>query len=804
MRLTADTLLLDAKNGSLEGNLETAPSLRPGRGNRTVDGLSPSRAPLINLETELKSALAASYRIERELGQGGMATVYLAHDLKHDRDVAIKVLREDAAASMGRDRFLREIQLAAKLSHPSILPLFDSGEVNGTLYYVMPNVTGQSLRERLDRDGMLPVDEAVRIALAVAGALDHAHRQGVVHRDIKPENIMFQDGHALVADFGIGRALAAGQPATNTKERFALTQVGMSLGTPAYMSPEQAVGDEVDGRSDIYSLGCVLYEMLVGEQPFTGPTAQAVIAKRFVQTPTDVGALREGVPRSVARAVQKALARAPVDRYETAALFIAACSEVESAATRAAAPEKSIVVLPFENMSADRDTDYFADGISEEIINALTQCTELRVAARTSSFSFKGKHEDLRTVAEKLHVRHVLEGSVRKAGNRLRITAQLIDAATGFHLWSERYDRDMDDVFAIQDEIASVIAEKLQVTLDVGHASRPAAANVAAYDHYLRGMALIHRRGTGILDAIDCFREATAADPGYAPAQAGLAQGLSLATFWGICRPEEVRQPAMDAAARALATEPGLVAAQVAAALVAINVEFDREKAAAHWKRAVALGPGDVDAHANHALFHFCYVVGDCTAAIDELRGAQARDPLNHFLRAQLALALTFAGRPVEAIAEARAAIAMDPTVYYARWVLLQSLIVVGENDDALAMCVAMIRQFGRNSWLLMAMAGVHGALGHSDQANAVFDELLARSRTEYVQPTVLAIAAAGAGHRGEALKWIERAAASRDALLLPMLLRSTVPPAVALRREPEHAAVVRALGWHLPLAAAS
>jgi serine/threonine protein kinase len=788
--------VLDAASGSLEGNPETASSLRPGRGNRTLDGLSPSRAPLSDPETELKSALAASYRIERELGAGGMATVYLAHD----RDVAIKVLREDAAASMGRDRFLREIQLAAKLSHPNILPLFDSGEVNGTLYYVMPNVTGQSLRERLNRDGMLPVDEAVRIAVAVADALDHAHRQGVVHRDIKPENIMFQDGHALVADFGIGRALAGGQPVTNAKDHSALTQVGMSLGTPAYMSPEQAVGDEVDGRSDIYSLGCVLYEMLVGEQPFTGPTAQAVIAKRFVQTPTDVAALREGVPRSVARAVQKALARAPADRYETAALFLAACSQVDTAVPRADAPEKSIVVLPFENMSADRDTDYFADGISEEIINALTQCTELRVAARTSSFSFKGKHEDLQMVAEKLHVRHVLEGSVRKAGNRLRITAQLIDAANGFHLWSERYDRDMDDVFAIQDEIASVIAEKLQVTLDVGGAGRPAAANVVAYDRYLRGMALIHRRGAGILDAIDWFREATAADPGYAPAHAGLAQGLSLATFWGVLTPEEVHQPALDAAERALALEPGLVASQAAAALVAVNVEFDRAKAAMRWNRAMEIAPADVDARANRAVFHLGYALTDLPAAIDELRAAQVLDPLNYFLLSQLALTLAFGDRPAEAEVVARQAIAMDSGAFYPQWILFMALVMQGQLPEALLLGLSIIRRFGRTNWVLMGMANVYAGLGRLDETQATYDELLARSRTEYVQPTVLALSAMSAGRRDDAVEWLQRAAASHDAMLLPTLFCLQLPAAKALRHEPEHAAIVRDLGWDVPL----
>src|SRR6185437_999971 len=275
------------------------------------------------------AALADRYTIDSELGAGGMATVYLAHDIKHDRDVAIKVLREDIAHSVGAERFLREIHLAAKLNHPNIVALFDSGNIDGVLFYVMPAVDGQSLRELLDSTPQLPIDDAMRIATEVASALEYAHRHGVVHRDIKPENILLHDGHALVADFGIGRALSDASGAT-------FTQVGMNVGTPAYMSPEQAVGETVDGRSDIYSLGCVLYEMLVGEPPFTGPSVQAVIAKRFVQTPADVCALREGVPRTVAVAVQRSLARTPVDRYETAGGLIAALREVISGARTAA------------------------------------------------------------------------------------------------------------------------------------------------------------------------------------------------------------------------------------------------------------------------------------------------------------------------------------------------------------------------------------------------------------------------------------------------------------------------------------
>src|SRR5205807_8878103 len=326
----------------------------------------------------------------------------------------------------------------------------DSGDSGGVLYYVMPYVDGETLRTRLTREGALPVGEIVRLMRELADALAYAHAHGVIHRDIKPENILISAGHAVVADFGIARAIqAAGAPT--------VTQTGILLGTPAYMSPEQAAGDsELDGRSDIYSLGCVLYEMWAGAPPFTASTAQAVIAMRFTHRPPEVSSRRDGVPVWGSRAVARALARDPVERYATAAQLAAAliAPEPESPVQREAPIGKSIAVLPFTNMSSDPEIEYFGDGIAEEIINVLARLPGLRVAGRSSAFSFKGKHENLRVIGDKLAVGTVLEGSVRKAGAQLRITAQLVNVADGYDLWSERFDRGPEDVFAIQEEIA--------------------------------------------------------------------------------------------------------------------------------------------------------------------------------------------------------------------------------------------------------------------------------------------------------------------------------------------------------------
>jgi serine/threonine protein kinase/Flp pilus assembly protein TadD len=692
---------------------------------------------------KLRDAIGDSYAIDRELGKGGMATVYLAQDAKHDRLVALKVLHPELAASLGPERFLREIKLAAKLNHPHILGLHDSGDADGFLYYVMPYVEGESLRDRLDRVQQFNIDEAIHHGRAIASALDYAHRHGIVHRDIKPENVMLYEGEAMVMDFGIAKALSTAGPET-------LTQTGMMIGTPAYVSPEQAAGEtNLDGKSDQYSLACVLYEMLSGERPFVGATPQAVMAKRFAEMPKPLRTIRSSIPESVEKAVTKAMAIDSSGRYSTAAQFGQALvsgslitpTDTASLPQAVVSAAKSVAVLPFANMSNDADNEYFTDGMAEEIINALNKVQSLRVAARTSSFAFKGKNEDVGEIGKKLKVSTVLEGSVRKMGNRLRITAQLVNVADGYHLWSERYDREMEDVFAIQDDISQAIVKALKVILTEGEKKQIEKArveNVAAYDYYLRGRQYyqIHRKSLEY--ARQMFNRAVETDPEYARAYAGVADTCSLLYMYYDAREFNLKQ-ADFASAKALELEPDLAEAHVARGLaVSLSKRFDEaesefEKAmkldpklfeAAYWygraleaegrfaeavklyERAQVLRPEDYQAPSFLAQAYRALGMTDESNAADRraIRLMHERLELNPSdARAANLLAATYAtmGEPDKAVDFADRSLAIDPDDAMLLYNVCCTYTLLGRYDDAIG-CLerAVDKGFGHREWI--------------------------------------------------------------------------------------------------------
>ena len=676
------------------------------------------------MQEKLTEALKGKYKINRELGRGGMATVFLAEDLRHGRDVAVKVLHPDLSSALGADRFLREIRLAARLNHPHILPLFDSGEANGFLYYVMPYIEGESLRDLMTREGRIPIDQACSIARSVAGALDYANRNKIVHRDIKPENIMINEGEAMVMDFGIAKALTAASNET-------LTQIGMVVGTPAYVSPEQAAGEvEIDGRSDQYSLGCVVYEMLSGERPFSGPTAQAVLNKRFTEPVPSLRNKVRDVPEETDAAVAKAMSQDAARRFTTSGEFAKAMvPSVVITPTQTPAPEgaqavKSIAVLPFTNTSADAENEYFTDGMAEEIINALSKIKSLGVASRTSTFGFKGTTEDIREIGRKLEVSAVLEGSVRKMGNKIRLSAQLINVANGLQLWSDRYDREIEDVFAIQDEIAQNIVKALRIVLSEEEKKaieKVSTDNVQAYDYYLRGRTFFHQhRRTSMEFARQMFTRAIEVDPNYARAYAGIADCCSILFMYFDARESNLKQ-ADKASQKALDLDPDLAEAHSARGLsYSLSKRYDL--AQEEFETAMRLDPKLYEAPYFYARAFLAQGMAYEAAPLFE-RAATLR-PDDYQARAFLAAAYTQQGRIGEASKASRRAIAaiekwLDTNPDDARALNLGATIWsnLGETDNAVEWAKRSLAIDPEDPQLLYNVACVYSIEGMKDEA---------------------------------------------------------------------------------------
>ncbi len=771
----------------------------------------------------LRGALADRYAVERELGRGGMATVYLARDLKHGRPVAIKVLRPEIAAALGPERFLREIEVAARLTHPHILPLHDSGQAGGSLYYVMPYIEGESLRDRLEREGQLPLEEALRITREVASALSYAHGHDVVHRDIKPENILLSGGEAVVADFGIARAITQ---AAGTR----LTETGIPVGTPQYMSPEQASGGgPIDGRSDVYSLACVLYEMLVAEPPYTGPSAQVVIAKRFTDPVPSVRRLRDTIPPTMDAAITKALAKAPTDRFATAAQFgealeapaqrardtgrrtsrLAAGAGLAATLVVAAAglfvlsrphgtpalagpPGQSIAVLPFVNVSGAPQEEYLSDGISEELINALSKLPQLKVVARPSSFAFKGKNEDVRQIGQALQVATVLGGSVRRAANRLRVTAQLTDARNGYNLWSETYDREMGDVFAVEDGISHAIMRALQMHLvseDSLTLLRRPTHDVEAYDLYLKGRYFYDKAGFGpVQQALAYFQQALAHDSNYALAYAGIADAYQRLTASTYLRPREGMPKARAAALKALALDPTLADAHASMGDQLCVYEWDASAAEREFRRAIELNPSLANAHYFYAN---CLVAhGRLAEALAEARRAHELDPLNPEVATARAWALYVARRYDEAIAVMQKSLDLEPGLAHGHMLLALPLAGKGSYAEALAEARKMAALAGDAPNFAGILGYIAGRAGERAEAQHILTALERRppGNTAFA----IALVHLGLGHTDQALRWLQAAYEERAEWLVMV---TPAPCFDSLRPDPRFSALMSKIG---------
>ncbi len=672
--------------------------------------------------TNVRLAFADRYAIAEELGSGGAATVYAAEDLKHGRRVAVKVLRPEYSALLGVEHFLREIRIVAGLSHPHILPLHDSGEAGGFLYYVMPLVEGASLRDRLARDGPLPAGEAVRIVCDVAEALDCAHRHGVVHRDVKPENILFREGHAAVADFGVARA----RRRPGESER---TDPGLVVGTPEYICPEAWDGGEVDARADQYGLACVLYELLAGRPPFTAATPQAVALRHMADAVPPLAAARPDVPSGIVRALERALSKSPADRFATTLDFAEALREAADGAGIGGG--RSIAVLPFANVGGLPEDEPLADGISDEILQALTRLEGLRVASRTSAHALRGRRLDARAIAADLRVGAVLEGSVQRSGGRLRVTVQLVNARDGYLLWSDRYDRAMADVFAIQDEIAQNVARALRVILDPD-AVRPLAPaptrDVRAYEYYLRGRQYFRQtRRRSLQFAREMFQRAIALDDAFARAWAGVADCCSLLHMYYPQSGADL-DLADAASAKALALAPEDAAAHTARAFALWRLGRGPE-ASVEFAEALRLDASSFDAHYFHARMLFGMGRTADAAAHFEAAARVQEDYQARFFAAQSRAAL---GESDEAAAAYRRALhaaeqhlELNPDDPRAATMCAVSLCRLGRKDDGLAWAARAVDIDPEDPGVIYNVACLYALEGQTERALDFLEQAL-------------------------------------------------------------------------------
>ncbi len=783
----------------------------------------------------LRDALAERYPIERQLGRGGMATVYLARDVKHYRQVALKVLHPELAAGLGAERFLREIRIEAGLQHPNILPLHDSGEVGGYLYYVMPYVSGESLRGRIARHGPLPVPEALRIAEEVADALGHAHERGVVHRDIKPENILLSGGHALVADFGIAKAVEAAGDAR-------LTETGWGMGTPAYMSPEQILGEAVDGRSDLYALSCVLFEMLAGEPPFVGGNARAVFTRHQTEPARSLRVVRPDVPFHIDQAVRTGLAKRSEDRFATAPQFMGALrtpgvelpagdrvtdDSVGAAGGRAprwsrrtlialagagllaiggyltgfradpgparAGDAASVAVLPIEDIGGGPPQAYVADGMTEELITSLARIKALRVINRQTMMAYRGSSRPPGEIARELAVDAVVAATMQRLGDTVHLTAQLTMAGEDRALWAASYDGSRADLLRLQRVVARDVGARIRGKLaDAEVASLTSAREVDpdAVDRYIRARHVWNKRGrTNLLQAIDLFGEALDLDPTYAPAYSGMASAYVQLGYGSLLAPDDAFPKAGAAARKALELDSTLAEPHAVLGFVHLYYDWDWAAADSQFRISLRLNPSDATAHEWYGLF--LAAMGRFGEAQAEEGRAQELDPLSVPVAGTAGWVLHYSGRQDEAARQLRIALRADSTFPLGRLYLARVHQAEGRLDSA----VSYYRTVGPLSAWVPTFAGLghlYGEMGRRREAleqRAILDSLSGR---EYVTAYGVALVHAGLGDADSAIIWLDRGVAERTHWLVWLNRDRRWDP---LRSDPRFQSLVRRVG---------
>ena len=727
--------------------------------------------------------IISHYKILEKIGKGGMGVVYNAEDTKLKRTVALKFLpKEFTADPEAKERFIQEAQAAGALDHPNICTVYEIDEVNGQTFIVMAYIEGQNLKDRF-KSGLLEIEDALEIAIRVAEGLQEAHENGIVHRDIKPANIMLTvKDQAKILDFGLAK-LSWGVD---------LTKTATIMGTVAYMSPEQAKGEKVDHRTDIWSFGAMLYEMLTGERPFKVTHDQAVLHAILNEDPVPITKIRKDIPQELEKIVKKTLEKDLKKRYGVMGAMLKDLKSVGSKSVSVSADKPSIAVLPFVNMSADPENEYFSDGLAEDLINALTKITDLHVVARTSSFAFKGEKVDIREIGEKLNVDNLLEGSVRKVGNRVRITAQLIKVKDGYHLWSDRYDRNMEDVFAIQDEITEKIMGKLTVALDVlkkpHEEHRP--VNLEAYYVYLKGRYCLNK--FELDKALAYYEQAIKQDPDYALAYASIAEVYTLLSMGFDILPNKDAMPkARDAAQKALELDPNLAEAYVSLGLVALSYDWDRKATKKYFQKAIELNPNSMSAH-QWIEFYWTYMMADLDEATAHLERALELDPLNFLLKVRLGFMSIFKGDYDHALDQFKVLLDFEPNFGLLYLSFATAYALKGDYDEALAYGEKMLEVGPPVVAYVGNMGWLYAAAGKKEKAYELLAELEERSKKGYVSSFWMALIYLSLGEIDKTFEWFEKAYEERDGNMIYFTVPQLFDP---IRADPRYKQLLIKMG---------
>lgn len=772
----------------------------------------------------LAGQIVSHYEILEKLGEGGMGAVYKARDTMLGRLVAVKVLiGASGQTPEKRSRFLQEARTASALNHPNIITIYEIASAGDTDYIIMELVRGETLHYLIENRRLSLID-SLKYSIQMSDALAAAHTAGIVHRDLKPANVMVTpDGLVKILDFGLAKLAESVREAEYAEMertqsmRFSMgppTQEGSIVGTVAYMAPEQAEGKKLDGRADIFSFGAVLYEMISGEKAFQGDSALTTLAAVLRDQPRDLTEIVPALPADVSTIVNKCLNKAASARYQSMGPVKTALEQVYFAIRTGTAPlasgiwkrpvaarsAPSIAVLPFTNMSSDKENEYFSDGLAEEIINALTSIKGLRVTARTSAFAFRGKEQDLRTIVDTLNVASVLEGSVRKSGNRVRITVQLINAADGYQLWSERFDREMTDVFAIQDEISQKVVETLRVRL----AEQPAAetqslitmvkrptGNLDAYNLYLRGRYELNQMTReGLENSKRYFEEAIALDENYALAHDGLAYAHYTEGFLGFVAPRTAMPLAKSAARRAVDLDESIAESHATLGVILALYEWDWAGAEREFVRSIELN-GSSPASRDLYAFYYLRPVGSIDDSIVEVQHALALDPLSVLYRVHLGFLFYLRRDTVHAVQQFRVALEINPRYYLAYGMMGPAFVLEGRFEDAIATYQKAKEMDAASKFVDSLLATAYAAAGRRDEALSLLQQVLELAGREYVSPVSIAYIYAALGDSDAAFAQLRTAADDRDPNLLGL---KTHPAFDNLRNDSRYTELLRAM----------